>query len=92
MTQTFHERTVQHSQKVRQCSWCGTDIAVGEPYHGYTYRNGKDSDRVTLHLCCHEAMQTLAREEGGWVEWTPGVFEKGCCCQSGDCRCDKEQR
>ena len=93
MATTFHERTVMHSQKVRQCSWCATEIAVGEPYHGYTYRDDKDTTgRVTLHLCCYEALKDASHKEGDWIYWTDGDFEKGCCCPAGDCCCGKEQR
>lgn len=88
MATAFHERTVEHSRKARQCDWCASQIGIGEPYRGYGWRDGSNHGRVSMHLCCYQAMQEMAAEEGGWFEWSLGDFEKGCCCANGDCKCE----
>ena len=89
MATAFHERTVAHARKARQCDWCATEISVGEPYRGYSWRDGQDNGHVSMHLCCYDAMSELAAEEGSGFEWSPKDFEKGCTCERGDCRCEK---
>ena len=89
MSDTFHEATVAKSRKVRQCTWCGEKINVGDPYEAYSFRDGGDFGRVTMHPECHKAMGEVSREEGGWFTWSIGDFTRGCGCPSGDCQCSQ---
>jgi hypothetical protein len=91
MAETFHHNTVKRSRKQRQCSWCAEMIEVGEPYTSYQWRDCGDHGYVALHPECLAAMQEVASEEGGWVEFMPGEYNRGCSCgnRREDCECLK---
>lgn len=90
MSETFHLTTVAKSRKRRQCSWCAGMVEIGQPYRGYSFRDGGDFGRVEMHPECYTAMQNVANEEGGWFQWGVGDFNRGCgCgCARGDCTCE----
>jgi hypothetical protein len=67
------EATTQAAKKPYRCSWCWQGIAVGEQYTRYRFFDGGDAGTVRAHPECYGAIQDLAREEGGWCEWTPGM-------------------
>ena len=77
MSDTFHERSVKASRKIRRCGWCGESIKIGEPYESYRWRDGSDGGNVYMHPECLEAMRRTSREEGGWLEWSPGENLRG---------------
>ena len=77
MSDTFHERSVKASRKLRRCDWCGESVHIGEPYNSYRWREGSDGGTVTIHPECLEAMRRTSREEGGWLEWWPGENVRG---------------
>ena len=44
-------------------------MSILTPY----YDEGGTAATVCMHPECFEAMGEMAREEGGWCEWTPGM-------------------
>lgn len=38
----------------------------------YRFYSQGDVGTVKMHPECHHAMLKIAKEEGGWIEWTPG--------------------
>ena len=89
MADIFHVSSVKNSRKLRQCDWCYEPIRIGEPYEAYTFRDGTDFGRTTLHRECYAASEHFAAS-GRFFRWSPGVFARGCCCESGHCECRKE--
>ena len=78
MSDTFHERSVKASRKIRRCDWCGESIKIGEPYESYRWRDGSDGGNVYMHPECLEAMRRTSREEGGFFdEWDRGENYRG---------------
>ncbi len=67
------ETTTQAARIRHRCTWCWQFINAGEQYKSYRYFDGGDSGVVKMHPECHEAMQEMASEEGGFLEWTPGM-------------------
>lgn len=55
-----------------RCSWCWQFIEVGENYWRYRFFDNGEVSTVKMHPECYDAMQVAAREEGGFIEWTPG--------------------
>lgn len=88
MAETFHSVSVTKSRRVRQCTWCGEQVKIGEPYKAYRFKDGGDTGHVTMHPECYSAMQEMAADEGGWFEWSIGDFSRGCCCAHGSCECE----
>lgn len=64
------------SRKDRGCEWCGETIVRDERYIRYRYYDGGTALTVQMHPECYAAMGDAAKEEGGWIEWTPGDFER----------------
>ena len=60
-------------KRVRNCDWCWEHIKIGEEYRRYRFFDGGQAYTVYMHPECYEAMGEMAREEGGWCEWTPGM-------------------
>lgn len=60
----------------RRCDWCYTKIVTGDLYKRYRFYDGGNAYTVQMHPECYEAMGDAAKEEGGWIEWTPGDFER----------------
>jgi len=60
------------SRKRRRCTWCWQFIEPGEHYKRYRTYDGDDSGTVTMHPECFDAMRQAARDDGGWIQWTPG--------------------
>ena len=92
MSDIFHETNVTRSRMPRQCSWCAQPIEIGQPYRGYSWRDGTDYGREFMHPECYAAMERLLETEGPWLLWSPGDFARGCECESGRCECDKQAR
>lgn len=67
------ETTTQKANKPHRCTWCWQRIGVGETYNRYRFFDGGDAGTVKMHPECYDAMLDAAREEGGWIEWTPGM-------------------
>jgi hypothetical protein len=61
------------ARKAHRCEWCWQRIDEGAEYKRYRYYDGGEAGTVKMHPECYEAMQEAAREEGGWIEWTPGM-------------------
>lgn len=59
-------------RRIRNCDWCWEHIKIGDTYRSYRYYDG-DVITVYMHPECCEATGEMAREEGGWCEWTPGM-------------------
>ena len=38
----------------------------------YRWYDSGEAATVKMHPECHKAMHEAAREEGGYIEWTPG--------------------
>lgn len=67
------EATEHVAQKRHRCTWCWQTIAIGDQYKRYRYFDGGDAGTVKMHPECYGAMQEAAAEEGGFLEWTPGM-------------------
>ena len=64
--------TTQRAKKFHRCSWCWEEIQIGETYARYRYFDYGEAGTCKMHPECLSAMEDAAREEGGWIEWTPG--------------------
>lgn len=69
----FTETTTQKAKTLHRCSWCWQNIVPGEEYKRYRHFDGGDACTVKLHPECHDVMLEEAAEEGGYLEWTPGM-------------------
>jgi hypothetical protein len=67
------ETTTQVARIDHRCTWCWQFIRAGEQYKRYRYFDGGDAGVVKMHPECHGAMLEAARDEGGFIEWTPGM-------------------
>ena len=74
---TFHTQSVKKSRKCRRCDWCGEAIEIGQPYDSYMWAAYGDTSRIRMHPECHRAAGELATQEGGFVEWMGGEFQRG---------------
>ena len=61
------------ARKAHRCGWCWQRIDDGTEYKRYRYYGGGEASTVKMHPECYDAMQEAAREEGGYIEWTPGM-------------------
>lgn len=66
------EAETHKAKKVHQCEWCWQRIEIGEQYMRYRFFDGGEAGTVKAHPECYDAIQEYAREEGGYIEWTPG--------------------
>ena len=64
--------TTQAAKKVHRCSWCWQRIEIGSIYKRYRFFDGGDAGTCKMHPECFCAMEEAAKEEGGYLEWTPG--------------------
>ena len=74
---TFHSQSVKKSRKRRWCDWCGEAIEIGQSYDSYMFAAYGDTSRIKMHPECHRAAGELATQEGGFVEWMGGEFQRG---------------
>jgi hypothetical protein len=74
---TFQHQSVKKSRKRRRCDWCGETIEVGQPYDSYRFAISGDAGTVRMHPECLEASGEVAKQEGGWLEWTVGEYRRG---------------
>jgi hypothetical protein len=74
------DQHIKAARKKHICDWCGTRIGVGEPYTRYRWFDHGDAGTTRLHPECHAAMQAEVAHQGGWIEFTPGEFPRGCNC------------
>ena len=51
-------------------------IEPGDTYLRYRFFDCGDAGTVKMHPECYEAMQEEAKQEGGFMEWTPGEHER----------------
>lgn len=65
--------TEQKAKKRHRCTGCWEPIEVAETYMRYRYFDGGDAGTVKMHPECHAYMVECAAEEGGFIEWTPGM-------------------
>ena len=61
------------ARKAHRCEWCLQRIDDGTEYKRYRCYGGGEASTVKMHPECYDAMQEAAREEGGYIEWTPGM-------------------
>lgn len=73
---TTTEPETHKAQKRHRCSWCGETIEPGNTYLRYRFFDCGDAGTVKMHPECYEAMQEEAKQEGGFMEWTPGEHER----------------
>ena len=60
-------------KKVRNCDWCWEHITIGDAYRRYRFYDAGTAITIYMHPECYVAMTDMAREEGGWCEWTAGM-------------------
>ena len=77
MSDTYHEKSVKASRRVRRCNWCGERIEIRQPYESYRWRDGSDGGVVVMHPECLQAMHRTSREEGSWLDWYMGENLRG---------------
>lgn len=78
--------TIKAAKKQHKCDWCPESIDAGEPYKRYRFFGDAGPAVVKMHPECYDAMQEVADEEGGYLEWTPHESPRGCSCGgAGDC-------
>lgn len=70
---TMTEPTTHRARQIHRCSWCWERINPGEEYQRYRFFDGGESGTVKMHPECMGAMEEAADEEGGWIEWAPGM-------------------
>lgn len=75
------------ARKTHRCSWCDQRINSGETYHRYRWFDGSDASTVKMHPECHEASDRLSKQQGGYIEFEPGEYTRGCTCEAGCCEC-----
>jgi hypothetical protein len=61
------------TRRTRNCEWCWERIKIGDEYKRYRFFDGGHAYTVYAHPECYVAICDMAREEGGWCEWTPGM-------------------
>lgn len=86
MNTTSHEK-IAAARKRHACTWCGEAINVGDSYVRYRWFYEGDAGTNRMHPECDGACNEAAREEGGFLEFTPGSFMRGCSCDRSD-HCD----
>lgn len=86
MTTTNHE-TIKAAKKAHTCEWCGERINVGESYVRYRWFHDGEAGTNRMHPECDGACNEAARQEGGFIEFTPGEYARGCQCERGRCEC-----
>lgn len=69
----YSDPTIQTALKQYKCDWCWQHVVPGQTYKRYRFADGQEAGTVRLHHECFDAMQELAKEEGGHCEWTPGM-------------------
>ena len=74
---TFHQQAVKRSRKVRQCTWCGESVEIGQPYQSYRWADGGDAGTVILHPECGDAMDSAGNTNPHFVGWSVGDFVRG---------------
>lgn len=82
------EAETHKARKAHRCEWCGQRIDEGTAYKRYRYYDGGEASTVKMHPECYDAMQGAAREEGGYIEWTPGMERP---LPANDCVCAAER-
>ena len=61
------------AKKLHRCTWCWQVIEAGTKYNRFRRYNGGEVGTEKLHQECYLAMLEAAKEEGGYIEWTPGM-------------------
>lgn len=87
MSHTLYRRSVKRARTRSPCDWCGQTINIGEPCETYGAVQDGDAFHARMHPECFAAIPDEPH-----LPWSPGDFERGCCCQSGDCRCANKTR
>jgi hypothetical protein len=63
---------VYTARKAHRCDWCWQHIVPGEVYSRYRIFDSGEATTMKLHAECYSVMMDEARQEGGFIEWTPG--------------------
>ena len=79
------EVTTQKAAKEHDCWWCGELIFQHETYARWMWKDGKDLLTTKVHMECRKAWDSLSVDEAREVMFAE--FNRGCCCENGDCRC-----
>lgn len=61
------------AKKPHRCTWCWQLIEVSTKYNRFRNYDGDEVGTEKLHLECYTAMLEAAKEEGGYIEWIPGM-------------------
>lgn len=79
---------IKHAKKAHRCDWCAERIEIGESYERWRWYDGGDAGTTKMHPECANASSEVASEEGGYFEFHPGMFRRGCGCDPSDPPCD----
>lgn len=69
----YTETETHKANKVHRCTWCWQGIDAGDEYKRYRWFGYGDAATIKMHPECYDLMQEMAIEEGGYIEWTPGM-------------------
>lgn len=73
MSYTLISEERRTARKPHRCIWCWQRIAKGERYEYEAGINDGDFQSQHFHPECQAAKDQAAAEEGGYIEWTPGM-------------------
>ena len=76
------------ARKRHVCWWCGEAIPPGDRYSRWAWHDGYTIQAIRAHPECRAAWATLGH---GDDEIHFGEFARGCCCESGRCKCSTKQ-
>lgn len=87
----LREREIKAIRKTRNCIWCSEPIILGtSAVDVFCHMDGMDPTFGAMHPECFT---------GGWEkeDWDAcdymfdkGYYHRGCCCEHGNCDCEKE--
>lgn len=92
MSGEIFQHTRQKANKEYQCYWCGETITRGWFYDRWRYKTDGEVMTLKVHAECKCAWSDAAEIEGGIYETGPAEHERGCDCESGECRCGRTRK
>ena len=76
------------ARKSHACWWCGERITAGNRYFTWTSFDDPPPLVVKVHPECKKAWDDLPYPDNQEIEYA--LFNRGCQCEYGDCRCTRK--
>ena len=73
MSYTLLSEVERTARKAHRCIWCWQRIDAGERYVDERSVNDGDMQHHHWHPECRADMLQVAEQEGGVIEWVPGM-------------------